>query len=192
MDFHINIMRNIMKRLSAIIFLLLFLLLPITVQAKDYSKSLKTVSFSTLSDKDMEDTIQSLATKIARDCGIPYEIHTSCFDWQEWHILAYNNLIIYPDYGTTICINLSGFRDTTEADYRGCTVEYLLVHTLAHEIRHSYQYYHQNDDSDYGRACKQGLIDYKSYNGDSTSYYLQFIEADAEEFASEYADEYFN
>ena len=178
-----------MKHLIFLLSLILCLSFPITVQAKAYD--IQSVNFTTLSTQDMEDTIQSLATKIARDCGIPYEIHTSCFDWQEWHILAYNNLIIYPDYGTTICINLSGFRDTTEADYRGCTVEYLLVHTLAHEIRHSYQYYHQNDDSDYGRACKQGFIDYKSYNGDSTSYYLQFIEADAEEFASEYADEYF-
>lgn len=178
-----------MKRLIFLLSLIFCLSFPITVQAKTYD--IQSVNFTTLSTQDMEDTIQSLATQIARDCGLPFEIHTSCFDWEECSSLAWNTLIIYPDYGSTICINLSGFRDTTEADYRGCTVEYLLVHTLAHEIRHSYQYYHQNDDSDYGRACKQGFIDYKSYNGDSTSYYLQFIEADAEEFASEYADEYF-
>ena len=181
-----------MKRLIFLLSLILCLSFPITAQAKTYDiQSIQSVNFTTLSTQDMEDTIQSLATQIARDCGLPFEIHTSCFDWQEWHILAYNNLIIYPDYGTTVCINLSGFRDTTEADYRGCTVEYLLVHTLAHEIRHSYQYYHQNDDSDYGRACKQGFIDYQSYTGDKDSYYLQFIEADAEEFASQYADAYF-
>lgn len=178
-----------MKRLIFLLSLILCLSFPITAQAQSYN--IQSVNFTTLSTQDMEDTIQSLATEIARDCGLPFEIHTSCFDWEGCHALAWNTLIIYTNYGTTICVNLSDFRDTTEADYRGVTVEYLLVHTLAHEIRHSYQYYHQNDDSDYGRACKQGLTDYKSYNGDSTSYYLQFIEADAEEFASEYADEYF-
>ena len=179
-----------MKRLIFLLSLILCLSFPITIQAKTYD--IQSVNFTTLSTQDMEDTIQSLATQIARDCGLPFEIHTSCFDWQECHALAWNTLIIYTNYGTTICVNLSGFRDTTEADYRGVTVEYLLVHTLAHEIRHSYQYYHQNDDSDYGRACKQGFIDYQSYTGDKDSYYLQFIEADAEEFASQYADEYFN
>lgn len=178
-----------MKRLIFLLSLILCLSTSIKAQAQSYD--VQSVNFTTLSTQDMEDTIQSLATQIARDCGLPFEIHTSCFDWQECSSLAWNTLIIYTGYGTTICVNLSGFRDTTEADYRGVTVEYLLVHTLAHEIRHSYQYYHQNDDSDYGRACKQGFIDYKSYNGDSTSYYLQFIEADAEEFASQYADEYF-
>ena len=178
-----------MKRLIFLLSLILCLSFPITVQAKTYD--IQSVNFTTLSTQDMEDTIQSLATEIARDCGLPFDIHTSFFDWQECHALAWNTLIIYTGYGTIICVNLSGFRDTTEADYRGVTVEYLLVHTLAHEIRHSYQYYHQNDDSDYGRACKQGFIDYQSYTGDKDSYYLQFIEADAEEFASQYADAYF-
>ena len=178
-----------MKRLILLLSLILCLSIPIKAQAKSYD--IQSVNFTTLSTQDMEDTIQSLATQIARDCGLPFEIHTSCFDWQECHALAWNTLIIYTGYGTTICVNLPGFRDTTEADYRGCTVEYLLVHTLAHEIRHSYQYYHQNDNTDYGRACKQGFIDYQSYTGDKDSYYLQFIEADAEEFASQYADAYF-
>lgn len=178
-----------MKRLIFLLSLIFCLSFHITAQAKTYD--IQSVNFTTLSTQDMEDTIQSLATQIARDCGLPFEIHTSCFDWQECSSLAWNTLIIYPDYGSTICINLSGFRDTTEADYRGVTVEYLLVHTLAHEIRHSYQYYHQNDNTDYGRACKQGFIDYQSYTGDKDSYYLQFIEADAEEFASQYADAYF-
>lgn len=178
-----------MKRIIFLLSLILCLSFPITAQAKTYD--IQSVNFTTLSTQDMEDTIQSLATKIARDCGLPFDIHTSCFDWQECHALAWNTLIIYTGYGTTICVNLSGFRDTTEADYRGVTVEYLLVHTLAHEIRHSYQYYHQNDNTDYGKACKQGFIDYQSYTGDKDSYYLQFIEADAEEFASQYADAYF-
>lgn len=157
-----------------------------TAEAKVNTKAITRGSFTELSTEDMEDTINYYVQKIAKDSGISHELYTSCYDWEESHILAYNTLCTY-----TICVNLSGFRTTVDADAANETVEYHLIKTLAHEVRHSYQWEHQNDDSDYGRACKQGFADYESYNGDKESYYQQFIEQDAEQYAIEYANKYF-
>lgn len=170
-----------MKRLSAIIFLLLFLALPITAQAKDYSKSLKTVSFSTLSDKDMEDTINSLVKKISRELELPYTPRVSCYEY-DWAVLAHNTLIPIGDYGPTICVNLKPFKTDPNTN---------IVFTIAHEVRHSYQYEHQNDDSDYGRACYNGINNYNSWYKDIGAYYSQWLEQDANEYATQYADKYF-
>ena len=46
----------------------------------------------------------------------------------------------------------------------GETVEYHLIKTIAHEVRHSYQWEHQNDNTDYGRACKASFSSYQNYN----------------------------
>lgn len=173
-----------MKRLSFIIILLLFLSLPITAQAKDYSKSLKTVSFSTLSDKDMEDTINSLVKKISRELALPYTPRVSCYE-DDWAVLAHNTRIPIGDVGPIICVNLRLFKEnTTDSSYQ-------IVHTIAHEVRHSYQYEHQNDDSDYGRNCYQGIHNYTAWYKDLEAYYGQWLEQDANEYATQYADKYF-
>lgn len=172
---------------SIIITILIFNLTPITSYAKVRTDVIKNGGFTTLSDEDMQDTIQALTDKIAKDCKVQAHQTTSCYDWKESATLAYNTL-----YGCNIiCVNLSGFRTTEDADAAGETVEYHLVKTLAHEVRHSYQWEHQNDDTDYGKACKQGFAEYESYNGNREAYYMQWIEADAEDYAIKYANKYF-
>lgn len=170
-----------MKRLSIILFILLFLAMPINTQAKDYSKSLKTVSFSTLSDSDMEDTINSLDSKISRELALPYTPRVSCYE-DDWAVLAHNTLYPIGDYGPTICVNLRPFKTDPNTN---------IVFTVAHEVRHSYQYEHQQDDSDYGKACYNGLHNYNSWYEDIGAYYSQWLEQDANDYANQYVERYF-
>lgn len=155
--------------------------------AKVRIDAVKNGTFIELSDEDMKDTVQALTDKIVKDCGVTREKKTSCYDWEESPVIAYNLLIC-----DIICVNMTGFRTTTDADAAGETVEYHLVKTLAHEVRHSYQYEHRLDGTEYGNACFQGFADYEAYNGDRETYYSQFIEADAEQYGAEYANKYFN
>lgn len=159
----------------------------VTVYARPRLDVIKNGGFTSLSDEDMEDTIQALCDQIQKDAGVVRSKTVSCYDWEESPTLAYNTI-----YCDIICVNLSGFRTSADADAAGESVEYHLLKTMAHEIRHSYQYEHRLDDSDYGRACLVGFEQYESYNGDRESYYKQFIEADAEAWAIEYADKHFN
>lgn len=173
-----------MKRLLPIIFLLLFLLSPVTAHAKDYSKSLKTVEFSSLSNQDMDETIASLIRTISRDQKI---IHTPVASTYEdsWAVIAHNTLLPIGDIGPTICVNLRPFKEnTTDSSYQ-------IVFTIAHEVRHSYQYEHQNDATDYGRACHEGINNYNSWYEDIGAYYGQWLEQDANEYAAKYAANYF-
>lgn len=158
----------------------------LTTYAKVRTDVVKNGGFITLSDEDMKDTVQALTNQIVKDCGVTKEKKTSCYDWEASPVLAYNLLIC-----DIICVNMTGFRTTVDADAAGETVEYHLVKTLAHEVRHSYQYEHRLDGTEYGNACFQGFADYEAYNGDKESYYAQFIEADAEQYAVDYADKYF-
>ena len=161
--------------------------MPVNASAKANLSVLKNNNFVNLSDEDMQDTIQALTDKIAKDCGVKAKQTVSCFDWPESPMLAYNTL-----YGCNIiCVNLSGFRTTTDAEAANETVEYHLVKTIAHEVRHSFQWEHRLDGTDYGNACFQGFADYNDYSGDRASYYAQFIEADAEAYAISYANRYF-
>ena len=172
-----------MKRI--VLLVVLFLCLPLKVKAKVRMDVIRNGGFTELSTEDMQDTCQALADKIAKDCKVkPQTI--SCYDWPESPILAYNTL-----WGCNIiCVNLSGFRTTEDADLAGETVEYHLVKTLAHEVRHSYQWEHRLDDTEYGRSCLQGFNSYQNYDGDKASYYAQFTENDAEQWAIEYANKY--
>lgn len=173
--------RKSIKTKTIILFLLFFLLSNTTAQAKDYSKSLKTVEFSSLSDKDMEDTISSLVSKISRELALPYTPRVSCYE-DDWAVLAHNTRIPIGDVGPTICVNLRPFKTDPNTN---------IVFTIAHEVRHSYQYEHQNDDSDYGIACYNGLHNYKSWYEDIGAYYSQWLEQDANDYAQQYTDKYF-
>ena len=168
------------------VIILVYLFSAITANAQAQPSVLRKGGFTSLSDEDMQDTIQALCDQIVKDSGVTRAKTISCYDWQESPILAYN--LIYCD---VICVNLSGFRTTEDADAAGETVEYHLVKTIAHEVRHSYQYEHRLDGTVYGNSCFQGFADYESYNGDKASYYTQFIEADAVQWAIEYANNYF-
>lgn len=176
-----------MKRLLYILVSLsLFLIINTTTYAKTRLDVLSKGGFVELSTEDMQDTIQALTDRIAKDCGVPKQT-VSCFDWPESPMLAYNTL-----YGCNIiCVNLSGFRTSEDAEAANESVEYHLVKTIAHEVRHSYQWEHMKDNTDYGNACFQGFADYNDYSGDRATYYAQFIEADAESYAISYANRYF-
>lgn len=175
-----------MKKIAIMFAIFASFLFSITAEAKDYSSKLKSTDFTQLETQDMDDTVKALVQRIAKDCGVVHSLSATTYDWEGSYALAYNTLCTY-----TICVNLTGFRTTAGADAIGESVEYYLVHTIAHEVRHSYQWEHQEDDTEYGRACKQGFIDYHSYDGDKASYYAQFIEADANEYAKSYTDRYF-
>ena len=160
---------------------------PITAYAKPRLEVVKNGGWVELSDEDMQDTIKALVEQIAKDQGLPYTPMVSCFDWAELDILAYNTLIT-----KTICVNLSHFRNDYDASVAGESVEYHLVKTIAHEIRHSFQYEHQFDDSDYGRACANNYAYPVVYNGyNRAEYEAQFKEADAAAYGVEYADKFF-
>lgn len=174
------------KGLFFLLSLILFITNPVTTYAKQRLDVVRQGGFVMLSDEDMQDTIQALTDKIVKDCGVTRSKTTSCYDWPESPVLAYNTI-----YCDVICVNLSGFRDSADADAAGETVEYHLVKTLAHEVRHSYQYEHRLDGTEYGNSCFQGFADYESYSGNKVSYYEQFIEADAEQYAISYANKYF-
>ena len=174
------------KIIFFLVSLILFTSNSITTYAKPRIDVVRQGGFSLLSDEDMQDTIQALTDKIVKDCGVIRSKTTSCYDWPESPVLAYNTI-----YCDVICVNLSGFRDSADADAAGETVEYHLVKTLAHEVRHSYQYEHRLDGTEYGNSCFQGFADYETYTGDRESYYEQFIEADAEQYAISYANKYF-
>jgi hypothetical protein len=175
------------KILFFLVSLILFTSNSITTYAKPRLDVVRQGGFSLLSDEDMADTIQALTDRIAKDCGVKAKQTISCYDWPESSTLAYNTL-----YGINIiCVNLSGFRTSEDAEAANETVEYHLVKTIAHEVRHSYQWERMKDGSDYGNSCLQGFADYQAYSGDRASYYAQFIEADAEAYAISYADRYF-
>ena len=175
------------KIIFFLVSLILFTSNSITTYAKPRIDVVRQGGFSLLSDEDMADTIQALTDRIAKDCGVKAQQTISCYDWPESPVLAYNTL-----YGLNIiCVNLSGFRTSEDAEAANETVEYHLVKTIAHEVRHSYQWEHMKDGSDYGNSCLQGFADYESYSGDKMSYYEQFIEADAEQYAISYANKYF-
>ena len=73
---------------SIIITILIFNLIPITSYAKVRTDVIKNGGFTTLSDEDMQDTIQALTDKIAKDCKVQAHQTTSCYDWEESTILA--------------------------------------------------------------------------------------------------------
>lgn len=176
------------KMLYVLLALILLSNFTLTVNAKDRSDVIKKGGFTELSDEDMKDTITALVTEISSDLQIATVPRLYFYSAEEWPIAAsyYQGL----DY---IYVNMSTFEDSMDADLSNETVEYHLVRIMAHEVRHDFQYEHRLDDSDYGRACLNGLTNYQSYfNIGKESYFKQFIEADAEQYGAEYANKYFN
>ena len=181
-------MGKAMKKIIVFISLLLTLLFtPITAYAKPRLDVVKHGGWVDLSDEDMQDTIKALVEQIAKEEQLPYTPMVSCFDWPECAMLAYNTLIT-----KTICVNLSHFRNDIDANIAGESVEYHLVKTIAHEVRHSFQYEHQFDDSDYGRAVANNNAYPVVYNGyNKAEYEAQFKEADANAYGVDFADRFF-
>ena len=174
-----------MKRLLlALVSIAIFLNSNISAYAKP--NVLRQGGFVELSAEKKQDTIQALVSEISKDLGIVIVPKLHFYSCKEWYVAA--NYYQGLDY---IFVNMSTFEDTADADAAGETVEYHLVRIIAHEVRHDFQWEHQFDDSDYGRACLYGFNNYQQYYNGIENYYQQFIEADANEYAIMYADKYF-
>lgn len=178
-----------MKKITYALILSIFMFLcsTQTANAKARLDVLQKGGFVDLSTEDMKDTVNTLVEKIAKEQELETSPKVSCYDWEGSNNLAYNTLIT-----KTICVNLAHFRNDVDATAAGVTVEYHLVRAVAHEVRHSYQWEHQFDDSDFGRACFANFNNQISYDGyNREAYESQFIEADAEAYAIQYADKFF-
>ena len=171
---------------KVLLFLFVFLLCPLNVSAASKLSVLKNGDFSKLSRQDQEDTITALVDKISKDLALQSTPRLYFYSADDWPVAAE-----YYDCINYIYVNLSTFKDTTDADAAGETVGYHLVRIIAHECRHDYQFEHMNDDTDYGKAVKANKDNYQLYYEGMDAYRNQFIEADAEEYAVSYADSYF-
>lgn len=173
---------------TLITLLVIFILISSTtiIYAKPRLDTLKNGGYVELSNDDMCDTVSALITIIAKEQHLATIPDVSCYDWAESPMLAYNTNITH-----TICVNMSHFRNSSDADLEGESVEYHLVKTLAHEVRHSFQWEHQFDDSEYGRACLTNFQNYITYNGyNLADYNGQFLESDAIAYGKDYADKF--
>lgn len=132
--------------------------------------------FADLSEQAKKDYITSLTEQISKDLGIQTVPKLYFYNCSEWCVIA-----SYYDYIDYIYVNLGNVNSYEDA-----------VRTMAHEIRHDYQYEHINDDSDYGRAIKANNQNYVSYYIDLEAYNNQFIEQDAKDYADSYTEKYFN
>lgn len=132
--------------------------------------------FSDLSEKAKKDYITNLTEQISKDLGIQTVSKLYFYNCSEWCVIA-----SYYDCIDYIYVNLGNIDSYEDA-----------VNTMAHEIRHDYQYEHMNDDSDYGRAVKANKQNYVSYYNDLEAYNNQFIEQDAKDYADSYIKKYFN
>lgn len=170
------------------IFLLMFNLNSPTVYAKANLNVLKNSNgWLQMSRQDQEDTIRELVNVVSKDLELKKIPEVSFFEWPEYNDLAYNTM-----WTNTICVNMSHFLNTEDSDYAGVTIEYHLTRAIAHEVRHSYQFQHEHDDTDYGRACYNNIeVSYASYeNAGYEAYRANFVEQDAEAYGVAFADKY--
>lgn len=132
--------------------------------------------FSDLSEQTKKDYITNLTEQISKDLGIQTIPKLYFYNCSELCVIA-----SYYDCIDYIYVNLGNINSYEDA-----------VNTMAHEIRHDYQYEHINDDSDYGRAVKANKQNYVSYYNNLEAYNNQFIEQDAKDYADSYTKKYFN
>lgn len=130
--------------------------------------------FSDLSEQARKDYITNLTEQISKDLGIQTTPKLYFYSCEEWPVIA-----SYYDCIDYIYVNLGNINSYEDA-----------VNTMAHEIRHDYQYEHINDDSDYGRTVKTNKQNYVSYYNDLEAYNNQFIEQDAKDYADSYTKKY--
>lgn len=138
-------------------------LLPLTVKATEFPE---------LSQEAKEKYITNLTDRISKELELQTTPKLYFYSCEEWPVIA-----SYYDGLDYIYVNIGAITSYEEA-----------IKTMAHEIRHDYQYEHMNDDTDYGRAVKANKQNYISYYNDIDGYYNQFVEKDAEEFATDYVN----
>lgn len=138
-------------------------LLPLTAKATEFPE---------LSQEAKEKYITNLTDRISKELELQTTPKLYFYSCEEWPVIA-----SYYDGLDYIYVNTGAITSYEEA-----------AKTMAHEIRHDYQYEHMNDDTEYGRAVKANKQNYISYYNDIDGYYNQFVEKDAEEFATDYVN----
>lgn len=119
-----------------------------------------------------EEYITKLTQEISKDLALQTTPKLYFYNAPEWLVIA-----SYYDGLDYIYVNLGALTSKEET-----------VRAIAHEVRHDYQYEHMNDDTEYGRAVKANKQNYISYYTDINGYYSQFVEQDAEEYATMYVN----
>lgn len=140
--------------------------LPLTVEATEFPE---------LSQEAKEKYITNLTDCISKELKLQTTPKLYFYSCEEWPVIA-----SYYDGLNYIYVNIGAITSYEEA-----------IKTMAHEVRHDYQYEHQNDDSDYGKACYNGINNYNSWYKDIGAYYSQWLEQDANDYANQYMERYF-
>lgn len=141
-----------------------------------FSLPVEATEFPELSQEAKEKYITNLTNCISKELELQTTPKLYFYSCEEWPVIA-----SYYDGLDYIYVNIGAITSYEEA-----------VKTIAHEIRHDYQYEHMNDDTDYGRAVKANKQNYVSYYNDLEAYNNQFIEQDAKDYADGYTKKYFN
>lgn len=169
--------------------IVMFLNMSIPVYAKSNLSALRSDKFLSLSEQDKQDIITAITKKVIKDLNITREIKIEFYSASDWPEIASNTAL--PDTKwDTIRYNMSCFDNDTEAVYRNQDMGHFVVSVVAHEVRHTYQIEHLNDDTDYGAALRYARGTYSGYLTGMGDYYTNFIEEDANAFGSDYADKY--
>lgn len=160
-----RITNKVAKRIAIIYTIVVFAigLLPLTVKATEFPE---------LSQEAKEKYIINLTDRISKELELQTTPKLHFYSCEEWPVIA-----SYYDGLDYIYVNLGAITSYEEAK-----------RTMAHEMRHDYQYEHMNDDTDYGRAVKANKQNYISYYENIDGYYNQFVEKDAEAFATDYVN----
>lgn len=144
----------------------------IVVSVIIFSLPVEATEFPKLSQEAKEKYITNLTNCISKELELQTTPKLHFYSCEEWPVIA-----SYYDGLNYIYVNTGAITSYEEA-----------IKTMAHEIRHDYQYEHMNDDTEYGRAVKANKQNYISYYTDINGYYSQFVEKDAEEFATDYVN----
>lgn len=173
------------KILGVIVIFIMVIGTSISTEAKVNIGAVQNGGYTSLSYQDKCDTVTALVNRVAKDLGITNPIRTHFYSWPEGKAVAYAYYFPHDIY-----INMPVFDNDVEASTHGMTVEQYLVDVIAHEVRHIYQAEHQNDDTDYGRACKANNSNYVFYETNVGAYETQFVERDADAFGLEYSSKF--
>lgn len=177
------------KIFTLILCLFLFINTSIISYAAPNLKALQTGKYLSLSEQDKKDTIEAMTRKIIKELDIKKEIKISFYEASDWIVVASNTA--QPDFKyDEIRYNMAFLRDDSESKAAQETIEYFIVKTIAHEVRHSYQIDHIMDDTPYGNAVRIAKSNYTAYYKDLNAYYANFLEADATAYGVGYADQY--
>lgn len=144
----------------------------IVVSVIIFSLPVNAGEFPELSQEAKEKYITNLTDRISKELKLQTTPKLYFYSSCEWPVIA-----SYYDGLDYIYVNTGAITSYEEA-----------VKTMAHEIRHDYQYEHMNDDTEYGRAVKANTQNYISYYENIEGYHNQFVEKDAEEFATDYVN----